>query len=263
MQAHHRRVLGLVPRAGRAPRPATSSRPTGFRAAARPRQRRARRAAALPRPRRRSTRSLLSHLHPDHCIDLLPLYVARTYDPRRSFDRLPVPVYGRRARRTGWPGAYGPGRATRACDADVRLPEWTPGSHQVGPFTVTVARVAHPVEAYGMRRRARRRGAGLLRRHRPVRRAGRPRPRRRPRCSSRRRSSTGRDDHAPPDLHLTGREAASTRPPLPASADWCSPTCRRGTTPSVALARGAARPSTARSSWRAPARRTTCEATVR
>jgi len=29
--------------------------------------------------------------------------------------------------------------------------EWKPGTVSVGPFTVTVARVAHPVETYGMR----------------------------------------------------------------------------------------------------------------
>lgn len=91
---------------------------------------------------------LVSHLHPDHCIDLLSLYVARSYDPVRDFGRLPVHVpaggsahlaraYGR-ADEPGLVGAFD-------------FVEWTAGSHRIGPFTVTVARMAHPVETWGMR----------------------------------------------------------------------------------------------------------------
>jgi ribonuclease BN (tRNA processing enzyme) len=91
---------------------------------------------------------LVSHLHPDHCIDLLSLYVARTYDPRRSYDKLPVRVpagggehlaraYGREER----PGL----------GASYDFTEWTSGSHRLGPLTVTVARVAHPIETWAMR----------------------------------------------------------------------------------------------------------------
>jgi ribonuclease BN (tRNA processing enzyme) len=91
---------------------------------------------------------LVSHLHPDHCIDLLSLYVARTYDPLHDYDPLPVHVpsggaahlaraYGR-ADEPGLVGAFD-------------FVEWSAGSHRIGPFTVTVARMSHPVETWGMR----------------------------------------------------------------------------------------------------------------
>lgn len=92
---------------------------------------------------------LVSHLHPDHCIDLLALYVARTYDPARSFDdRMPVllPSGGP----TQLARAYGRHERPGLSSSYEFLP-WTEGSHRVGPLTVTVARMAHPVETWGMR----------------------------------------------------------------------------------------------------------------
>jgi ribonuclease BN (tRNA processing enzyme) len=91
---------------------------------------------------------LISHLHPDHCIDVLALYVARTYDPRRRFDRIPVYVpTGGGAHLAGAYGKAEPGGLTSSFD----FVEWTPGSHRVGPLSVSVARMAHPVETWGMR----------------------------------------------------------------------------------------------------------------
>ena len=91
---------------------------------------------------------LVSHLHPDHCIDLLALYVARTYDPRRSYRRLPVHVptggaahLARAYGRADEPGLVG----------TFDFVEWSAGSHRIGPLTVTAARMAHPVETWGMR----------------------------------------------------------------------------------------------------------------
>jgi len=146
---------------------------------------------------------LVSHLHPDHCIDLLPLYVARTYDPRRSFDRLPVRVPAGGAAHLAQ--AYG--RAEQpGLDASYDFSEWTPGSHQFGPFTVTVARMAHPVETWGMR--VEQDGAVLaysadtgpcdalldLARDADL-------------ALVEAAFESGRDDHASPDLHLTARQA--------------------------------------------------------
>ena len=95
---------------------------------------------------------LLSHLHADHCIDLTAYYVARKYNPSGS--RAPLPVYG---------PAGTADRLARAYDLPSypgMRPEFafrtfaTGMTYEVGPFTVTVDRVNHPVEAYGMRIRA-------------------------------------------------------------------------------------------------------------
>jgi ribonuclease BN (tRNA processing enzyme) len=91
---------------------------------------------------------LLSHLHPDHCMDVLPLYVARTYDPGTTHDRLPV--YGPTGAGAHLARAYGrcedPG-LSGAFD----FVEFVAGSREVGPLTVTVTRTAHPVETWAMR----------------------------------------------------------------------------------------------------------------
>ena len=97
---------------------------------------------------------LLSHLHPDHCLDLCGLYVARRYHPDRvgaagPTERLPV---------------YGPSRTLDRLvhgydlDGETAMAEqfavhqWQHHTAvQVGPFTVTPFRVQHPVEAYGLR----------------------------------------------------------------------------------------------------------------
>jgi ribonuclease BN (tRNA processing enzyme) len=91
---------------------------------------------------------LLSHLHPDHVMDVLSLYVARSYDPVRTYPVLPV--HGPSGAATHLSAAYGSaGPAGLGAVFDFRT--WTGGSARVGPFTVSVARVAHPVEAWGMR----------------------------------------------------------------------------------------------------------------
>ena len=147
---------------------------------------------------------LISHLHPDHCIDLLALYVARTYDPRRHYHRVPV-----------WVPKGGAQHLARAYGRDERpglspsfdWSEWSDGSHRIGPFDVTVLRMAHPVETWGMRveyagkvlaysadtgpsdalvELARDADLALVEAAFEV----------------------GRDDHGPPDLHLTARDAA-------------------------------------------------------
>jgi ribonuclease BN (tRNA processing enzyme) len=91
---------------------------------------------------------LLSHLHVDHCIDLCSYYVARKYRPDGPARRIPV---------------FGPSGTAARMAAAYGLPE-TPGMNDefnfvrhaadataIGPFTVTTARVAHPVPTYAMR----------------------------------------------------------------------------------------------------------------
>jgi ribonuclease BN (tRNA processing enzyme) len=90
---------------------------------------------------------LISHLHPDHCLDLCGYYVMRKYHPSGSQPR--IPVYG--------PGGTGE-RMTRAYDLpdglgmsaefDFRRYE---GTVAVGPFRIDAIPVLHPVEAYGLR----------------------------------------------------------------------------------------------------------------
>ncbi|GAA3592463.1 MBL fold metallo-hydrolase [Kineosporia mesophila] len=93
---------------------------------------------------------LISHLHPDHFIDLCGLYVSRRYHPRGAA-LTPLPVYGPAGTDRRVLAAYGP-------DAEADLPsvydvrEFTDGGVvRIGPFTVTTRTVNHPVPAFGMR----------------------------------------------------------------------------------------------------------------
>ena len=91
---------------------------------------------------------VLSHLHADHCLDLCSLYVFKRYHPEGPRRRIPV---------------FGPAgtaaRLARAYDlaeepgmtGEFDFVEIESGTTGLGPFTVTAARVNHPVEAYGFR----------------------------------------------------------------------------------------------------------------
>jgi ribonuclease BN (tRNA processing enzyme) len=145
---------------------------------------------------------LVSHLHPDHCIDLLPLYVARTYDPAGECP--PIPVLAPEGAGEHLARAYGradpPGLTGRF---DFRA--WN-GRHEVGPFTVSVARVAHPVPTYAMRLEVG--GRALVY-------SGDTGPtdmlvdiaRDADLALFESAFEEGRDDRLPADLHLTGRQA--------------------------------------------------------
>ena len=90
----------------------------------------------------------VSHLHADHCIDLVAYAYARRYHPRPPAGLLPV---------------YGPaGTRERICAAaDGRgggwldeVYDWRPlgeAALQVGPFALTPRRTAHPIECYALR----------------------------------------------------------------------------------------------------------------
>ncbi len=98
----------------------------------------------------------LSHLHPDHCLDVLAYYVAAKYS-RPGAPWPGRPLYGPRgtARRLGLaydvptpdglPSEPGPQLADHFAGHD-----WRP-EQQIGPFDVRTARVAHPVETYAVR----------------------------------------------------------------------------------------------------------------
>ena len=90
----------------------------------------------------------VSHLHADHCIDLVAYSYARRYHPGGVPPRLPV---------------YGPaGTAQRICNAFDEPPrdglldvydfrEVPVGAWAIGPFDVVTARANHPVECHMMR----------------------------------------------------------------------------------------------------------------
>ncbi|MCW2598942.1 MAG: beta-lactamase domain protein [Frankiales bacterium] len=90
----------------------------------------------------------ISHLHADHCIDLVAYFYARRYHPSGILPRLRV---------------YGPpGMAARIAAAFEEPPvdgleeiydfrESGSGTMTIGPFTVTVGVVEHPIECHGLR----------------------------------------------------------------------------------------------------------------
>lgn len=91
---------------------------------------------------------LLSHLHADHFLDMCPLFVARRYRPEGMPPALPV--FGPASTAARLQSAYGdehePLLAT-VFDIDT----YPDAAFHVGPFTVQVAQMDHPVECYGMR----------------------------------------------------------------------------------------------------------------
>lgn len=91
---------------------------------------------------------VLSHLHPDHCLDLTGLKVMRGHGPRPAQEPLDV-----------WAPAGAGERMARAYG--VQQPEPMTGmtfneladsvAFEVGPFTITPYAVLHPVPAFGLR----------------------------------------------------------------------------------------------------------------
>lgn len=93
----------------------------------------------------------LSHLHADHCLDMCSYQVFRAYHPAGPLP--PIPAYG---------PADAQARLQRAATADQAVPSTpiadmfdfvtlTPGTIDIGPFTVTTDHVNHPVETFGFR----------------------------------------------------------------------------------------------------------------
>ncbi len=90
----------------------------------------------------------LSHLHADHCIDLVSYSYARRHHP----DGIPpaLPVYGPPGTAERIHGAF-EARPPRALAQVYDFREVSPGTRQIGPFTVTAARMNHPVECHALR----------------------------------------------------------------------------------------------------------------
>ena len=95
---------------------------------------------------------VISHLHPDHCLDLTAMHVARTYHPDGPADR-PLDVYGptHTARRIEAAYRTRPDESVPGLQRSFRFHDHPTEARQIGPFLVRRTRVDHPVEAYAIR----------------------------------------------------------------------------------------------------------------
>jgi ribonuclease BN (tRNA processing enzyme) len=91
---------------------------------------------------------VLSHLHADHILDACSYVVARRYAPDGPLS--PLPVYAPAGAPERLAAAYG-GPDEGSLDDVYTFYSLQPGTFPIGPFEVTVDRVNHPVETYGMR----------------------------------------------------------------------------------------------------------------
>ena len=141
---------------------------------------------------------LLSHLHLDHMNDACLYVVVRRYAPDGPYPVLPV--YGPSGVNARLSAVYGEG----TLDDIYSFHELASGSFQLGPFQVTVDRVNHPVETYGVRLEHGGRVLAYSADTAP--------------CDALQRLAHNADlflceasyvdgDENPPDLHLTGRDA--------------------------------------------------------
>lgn len=92
----------------------------------------------------------VSHLHPDHCVDICGLYVTRKYRPGGPVTgRLPVYASAGAEQRFAlmYHGLEHSGMTQEFAVHELADAQVT----RLGPFTVTAYRVNHPVEAYGFR----------------------------------------------------------------------------------------------------------------
>ncbi len=88
----------------------------------------------------------LSHLHADHCLDMCGYWVARRYAP--DGPQPAIPVFGPEGAAERLSRAADPGAVMTDAFTFHTL---APGTRPIGPFQVTTARMAHPVETYGFR----------------------------------------------------------------------------------------------------------------
>ena len=84
----------------------------------------------------------LSHLHADHCLDVAPFIVWHRYSGRSSGKALPLyaPVGADRRLRMAYDVDDGP------IEDVFDVLAIGPGRFELGPFEVTTARTAHPIE---------------------------------------------------------------------------------------------------------------------
>jgi ribonuclease BN (tRNA processing enzyme) len=92
----------------------------------------------------------ISHLHPDHCVDICGLYVTRKYRPSGPVEGR-LPVHGPKGAQRRFALMYH-GLENGGMTEEFEVHELADAQvTRVGPLTVTAYRVNHPVEAYGFR----------------------------------------------------------------------------------------------------------------
>src|SRR5215475_2414904 len=89
----------------------------------------------------------LSHLHGDHCLDMVGYSVFQNYHP--AGPQPPIPVYGPAGAAERLAQALGSHSMGMAEAFDFAA--LAPGTMEIGPLRVTTARMRHPVETYGFR----------------------------------------------------------------------------------------------------------------
>lgn len=93
---------------------------------------------------------LLTHLHPDHCIDMCVYFVARYYRHDGGVAQA-LPVHGPEGTESRLATAYGDLPDEKSMSEVFDFRTLVPGSTRIGPFAVRTERVSHPVEAFGVR----------------------------------------------------------------------------------------------------------------
>ncbi|WP_089156826.1 MBL fold metallo-hydrolase [Micromonospora sp. NBS 11-29] len=89
---------------------------------------------------------LLTHLHCDHMFDAVSYVVVRRYAPDGPYP--PLPMYAPAGAPDRLASAYGQEGSVEDVYQFYGL---QPGTFPIGPFTVTVDRMNHPIETYGVR----------------------------------------------------------------------------------------------------------------
>jgi ribonuclease BN (tRNA processing enzyme) len=90
---------------------------------------------------------MLTHLHCDHMLDACTYVVVRRYAP--DGPKPPLPVYAPLGAAERIAAAYS--SENEPVDDVYTFYGLQPGTFPIGPFTVTVDRVNHPIETYGVR----------------------------------------------------------------------------------------------------------------
>jgi ribonuclease BN (tRNA processing enzyme) len=90
----------------------------------------------------------ITHLHADHCIDLVAYFYARRYHPQGALPMLPVYGPAGTAHRIGAAFEEPP---VDGLDEVFDFREPGPGQYELGPFSITSIKVNHPVECHGLR----------------------------------------------------------------------------------------------------------------